>query len=199
MTLSDDSRKTTLALSLPSVVQSALQAVELSPLGLMLSNERDIAWCNDRFASLFGFAPAELTGQNLAMLYPSIGEYQRIGDRGHKVMRDCGEYQDERLMRRRNGQLQWFRVHGRALDMNDPFLVASWTFEPLAAGMDASRLTPREREVLATMARGQTAKETGKALGISPRTVEKLQAGLRSKLGAHNAAELMRRISGLPL
>ena len=102
-------------------------------------------------------------------------------------------------MRRRDGTVQWFRVHGRAEDRDDPFRVASWTFEPLATGIDASRLSPREREVLAAMAQGQTAKESGKALGISPRTVEKLRAGLRAKLGAHNAAELMSRIGGLPL
>ena len=40
--------------------------------------------------------------------------------------------------------------------------------------------------------------EAAKALGLSPRTVEKLRAGLRAKFGAHNAVELMSRVSGLP-
>ncbi len=175
------------------------QLVDLCPLGLLLSNDRRMVWCNTRFAELFGYSVAELIDQDLAMLYPSVGEYQRIGDRGHKIMRERGDYHDERLMRRRDGFVQWFRVHGQAQDRDQPFHVASWTFEPLAGGVDAARLTPREREVLAAMAQGQTAKESGKLLGISPRTVEKLRAGLRAKLGAHNAAELMSRIGGLPL
>lgn len=101
-------------------------------------------------------------------------------------------------MRMRDGIVRWFRVHGHALDRADPFRMASWVFEPLASGVDASRLTPREREVLSAMAHGLTAKQCGKELGISPRTVEKLRAGLRMRFGVHNAAELMSRVGGLP-
>jgi PAS domain S-box-containing protein len=186
------------ATALPSSVLQPQAAAELSPLGLMLSSRRCILWCNRRFADLFGYAREELIGQSLAMLYPSDLEYRRIGDRGLRVMQETAQYQDERLMKRRDGLVQWFRVHGRAEDRADPFLLASWVFEPLAAGVDVDRLTPREREVLAGMARGLTAKLSGKELGISPRTVEKLRARLRERFGAHNAAELMSRVGGLP-
>jgi PAS domain S-box-containing protein len=164
----------------------------------MLSVERRIAWCNERFASLFGYSRDQLIGQNLLMLYPSAVEFKRIGERGIKIMAGSGDYQDERLMRRRDGVVQWFRVHGRARDLDDPFRMASWVFEPLAAGVDAAKLTPREREVLSAMAHGLTAKQCGKELGISPRTVEKLRASLRVRFGVHNAAELMSRVGGLP-
>jgi PAS domain S-box-containing protein len=170
----------------------------LCPLGLMLSRNRRIAACNERFASMFGYSVADMLGQGLALLYPSEDEYQRIGQRGLKVMAEKGAYQDERLMRRRDGLLQWFRVHGSTADLSDPFGNACWVFEPLAAGVDASRLSPREREVLADMSRGLTAKEAAREMGVSPRTVEKLRASLRIKYGAHNAAELMSRIGGLP-
>lgn len=93
---------------------------ESCPLGLMLSNDRRIGWCNPRFAGLFGHTGAELLGQVLAMLYPSPGEYQRIGDRGHAVMRERGEYRDDRLMRRRDGIVVWFRVRGRAEGCDHP-------------------------------------------------------------------------------
>jgi PAS domain S-box-containing protein len=199
-----DSRRTTqeqslpTALELPEPAAQPLTAAELSPLGLMLSSQRRIVWCNRRFAELFGYAREELLGQSMAMLYPSDVEYERIGDRGLRVMQQSAEYQDERLMRRRDGIVQWFRVHGRADDRADPFRLAAWVFEPLAAGADTAKLTPREREVLAGMARGLTAKQGGKELGISPRTVEKLRAHLRERFGAHNAAELMSRVGGLP-
>ena len=101
-------------------------------------------------------------------------------------------------MRRRDGSLIWVRVHGRTADLTDPFETASWVFEPLSAVTDAERLTPREREVLAGMAKGQTSKDSARELGLSPRTVEKLRASLRAHFGARNAAELMSRIGGLP-
>ncbi len=172
--------------------------VELCPLGLMLSSQRRIVSCNERFAAMFGYDRTEMVGRCLVMLYPSEDEFLRIGERGRLVMTHKGEYQDERLMKRRDGMLQWFRVHGNTSDLSDPFGTACWLFEPMASGADASRLSPREREILAGMSRGHTAKESAKELGLSPRTVEKVRAGLRAKFGAHNAVELMSRVSGLP-
>lgn len=128
-------------------------ACSMCPLGMMLSAHRRITWCNERFANLFGYSIDQLVGESLLMLYPSTVEFQRIGDRGLKVMLATGDYQDERLMRTRDGTIQWFRVHGRSHDRADPFSMASWTYEPLVSGLDAARLTPREREVLSAMAR----------------------------------------------
>jgi len=53
-------------------------------------------------------------------------------------------------------------------------------------------LTPREREVLAQIARGASNKEAGRQLGISPRTIEVHRARVMEKLGAKNAADLVR-------
>ncbi|MGL4242484.1 MAG: response regulator transcription factor [Beijerinckiaceae bacterium] len=57
-----------------------------------------------------------------------------------------------------------------------------------------SQLTPREREVLREIATGASSKEAGRILGISPRTVEVHRARIMDKLGARNAADLMRII-----
>jgi two-component system, LuxR family, response regulator FixJ len=53
-------------------------------------------------------------------------------------------------------------------------------------------LTPREREVLAQIAGGASNKEAGRHLGISPRTIEVHRARIMEKLGAKNAADLVR-------
>ncbi len=53
-------------------------------------------------------------------------------------------------------------------------------------------LTPREREVLAKIAGGASNKEAGRQLGISPRTIEVHRARIMEKLGAKNAADLVR-------
>jgi FixJ family two-component response regulator len=63
-------------------------------------------------------------------------------------------------------------------------------------------LTSREREVLGHVASGASNKEAGRRLGISPRTVEVHRARIMSKLGAKNAADLMRIVlskEGRPL
>lgn len=53
-------------------------------------------------------------------------------------------------------------------------------------------LTPREREVLGLISGGQSNKEAGRRLGISPRTIEVHRARIMEKLGAKNAADLVR-------
>ncbi len=61
--------------------------------------------------------------------------------------------------------------------------------EPAAASpLDA--LTPREREVLERIARGDTNKEIAARLGISPRTVETHRESLMQKLGIRTVAGL---------
>jgi two-component system response regulator FixJ len=55
-----------------------------------------------------------------------------------------------------------------------------------------SQLTPREREVLQLITNGQSNKEAGRELGISPRTIEVHRARVMEKLGARNTGDLMR-------
>jgi len=63
----------------------------------------------------------------------------------------------------------------------------------IPADFDGSdQLTLRERDVLGQIAAGASNKEAGRKLGISPRTVEVHRARIMEKLGARNAADLVR-------
>ncbi len=62
----------------------------------------------------------------------------------------------------------------------------------LRSSSHQSLLTPREREVLAQITSGASNKEGGRALGISTRTFEVHRAHIMEKLGAKNAADLVR-------
>lgn len=55
-----------------------------------------------------------------------------------------------------------------------------------------SELTSREHEVLQLIVNGRSNKEAGRALGISPRTIEVHRAKVMEKLFASNTADLMR-------
>jgi two-component system response regulator FixJ len=55
-------------------------------------------------------------------------------------------------------------------------------------------LTPRELEVLGRIAAGAPNKDIARILGISTRTVEVHRAHIMDKLGARNAADLMRLV-----
>jgi DNA-binding NarL/FixJ family response regulator len=51
---------------------------------------------------------------------------------------------------------------------------------------DLPDLTVRERDILRCIASGKSIRQTGRTLGIAPKTVENAQTGLVRKLGVHN-------------
>lgn len=73
--------------------------------------------------------------------------------------------------------------------------------ERLAADRSAreryAQLSEREREVAGLIVEGLTNKEIGRALALSPRTVETHRANLFAKLQAESLAQLVRRYAAL--
>jgi DNA-binding CsgD family transcriptional regulator len=59
------------------------------------------------------------------------------------------------------------------------------------AASPIERLTPREREVLALVAEGLTAKEIGARLGISERTVSFHKDQMKQRLGVRSIIEMV--------
>ncbi len=172
---------------------------EHAPLGLVVSRRRTIARCNLRFCEMFDWPRERLEGRSLVMLYPSPDEFQRIAEIGLARMRRSGCYDDERIMKRRDGSLFWCRVRGRSPNLDDPFAEAVWSFADLSEKRPVVALAPREREIAMLLLAGRTSKEIAAALGLSPRTVEAHRARLMAKFEARNTAELVARLSGLPM
>jgi len=73
--------------------------------------------------------------------------------------------------------------------------------ERLEAGREArerfGHLSEREREVLGLIVAGLTNKDIGRALELSPRTVETHRANVFAKLGAESLAQLIRQYAAL--
>ncbi|MGV3573334.1 MAG: LuxR C-terminal-related transcriptional regulator [Ramlibacter sp.] len=173
-------------------------AFELAPVGMCVTRERTLVLCNPAFATMFGYAdPAELAGQPLAPLYPSVAEFEHVGSLGLPVMRETGSYSDDRIMRRRDGTLFWCHVAGRSPDQSRPFAQAVWMFEDISPRRPLARqLSLREREIAQHLVTGCTSKEIARVLGLSPRTVEAHRARLMKKLGAGSHGELVARLVG---
>lgn len=174
-------------------------AFDLAPIGLAVSRERQIVDCNRHLCEMFGATREQLMGQSFRVLYPSADEYERTGARITPIMNAKGHYADDRIMRRMDGRFKgeifWCHVTGRAFDRQAPHAAGIWSFEDLSARRSVhASLTPREREVAAQVMQGLTAKEIGRALGISHRTVEIYRARLMRKYQASTTADLVHRL-----
>jgi len=174
-------------------------AFQNAPVGLAELENRIIKRCNRQFAAVFGGMPDTYAGQAMALFYPSLEDYEKIGARGLQAMRETGAYADERIMRRQDGTLFWCRVRGQSLTPDDPFRHGIWSFSDISQERPVVDLTPRERDVAILTARGLSAKEIGRDLSLSYRTVEAHRARLQAKFNARNLAELVAKLSGMPI
>jgi PAS domain S-box-containing protein len=174
-------------------------AFEFAPVGIALLDRRVIQHCNRQFAETFGGVPSAYEGVPIAELYPSQEDFQRIGDRLQREDAKSGQYNDERIMRRRDGTLFWCRVRGRSLSTEEPFRTGVWTFADISDDRPVVTLTPRERDVAILTCRGLSAKEIGAELNLSYRTIETHRAHLLEKFSARKLPELVAKLSGMPL
>jgi PAS domain S-box-containing protein len=169
-----------------------------APVGMCISDNRVIKSCNDALATMFGYQRADLDGKSFLVLYPTLDEFLRTGDRIVPIMNAKGRYSDERIMRRANNELFWCHVSGRALDPREPLGAGVWTFEDVSEKRPVTaELTPREREIAALLVQGKTSKMIARDTALSPRTVEMHRAKLMRKFSASTSSELVHKLVGL--
>ncbi|MGV7206787.1 LuxR C-terminal-related transcriptional regulator [Oxalobacteraceae bacterium A2-2] len=177
------------------------QAIFLhAPVGMCVSENRVILSCNEALAAMFGYPRAELDGLSFAVLYPTMDEFLRTGDRIIPIMNARGRYSDERIMRRADGELFWCHVTGHALRHDAPLGAGIWTFEDVSEKRPVTaELTPREREIAALLVEGKTSKTIARQIDLSPRTVEMHRARLMRKFSASTSSELVHKLVGVQL
>lgn len=174
-------------------------AFDHAPVGLCILENRIIQRANLRFGEMFGIPPSECTARSIAGFYASDEDYQKLGQKVYASMAQTGRYHDERVMRRADGTLFWCRVRGQSTSPDNPFQKSVWSFADLSEDRPIVALTQREREVAILTCRGMTSKEIGLELDLSYRTVEEYRARLLRKFGARKLAELVAKLSGMPL
>jgi PAS domain S-box-containing protein len=166
-----------------------------APVGMCISADRVIQAANQALEAMFGYGRGELDGKSFQVLYPTVDEFNRTGDRIAPIMNSKGRYADERIMRRANGELFWCHVVGRATDLSQPLGAGVWTFEDVSEKRPVSaELTPREREIAAFLVEGKTSKMIARETALSPRTVEMHRANLMKKFSASTSSELVNKL-----
>ncbi len=165
-------------------------AFEYSPVGIVVTENRVLRECNQRFCEMFGYAREELLDRLFAFLYPSDEEFHNLRNRGDTSLGQGNPYWDERVMKRKTGELFWVRVRGHTFTPDEPLGRAVWSFADLSGVRPYQPLTRREREVYSLLREGKTSKEIARILDLSYRTVEVHRAKLLKKVGANNTASL---------
>jgi len=171
---------------------------QYAPIGLVATRHRLIEVCSPRFAEMFGYKADELAGKSLALLYPSTKEFIDIGQLGWGQMKETLHYNDNRIMKRRDGNLFWCQVHGTSTTRENPFAHCVWSFVDLSDHRPVVKFTRRERQIAMLIVEGLSNKQIGQRFSISHRTVEAHRSRMMEKVGAKTSSEFFVKIAGLP-
>lgn len=173
-------------------------AFECAPLGMMVLHGHTVVACNRALCDLFDLAESRLLGMRFDALFPDGDAFETIQAAMREVRIHGGHYRETRLMRQvdngvadHDSLLRQANLQYVGLDARHGLTMCS--VEALSVPLlDHSKLTNREREVASLLRERYTAKEIGRSLGISHRTVEIYRTRLMKKYGVRNAAGLVR-------
>lgn len=194
---------------MPNDLHSLINAIAVSPLAMVVSNPRrpdnPLELVNDAFCDLTLYQEAEIVGRNCrflsgartqetakAQIRTAIGavrpvlidilNYRRDGSVFRNGVMITPLFDDE-------GKLAWFL--GSQVDLGDAPNDAL-ADRRSAASEKVKSLPPRQRQVLAGMARGLLNKQIAWDLKISEKTVKMHRALLLERLGVGTSAEAIR-------
>ncbi|HEY5763467.1 MAG TPA: diguanylate cyclase, partial [Rhodocyclaceae bacterium] len=126
----------------PALAQQAV--FDNAAVGIAFTDHRQFVRCNRRWCEMFGYTAEELTGCPAKMLYPTDDAYEALGAAASPALAEGECFQTEVEMRRKDGDLFWVRIWGRAVDPSRPTGGTVWIAEDCTAEREARS---REREV----------------------------------------------------
>jgi len=179
------------------------------PVAQMVTRHRVLIDCSEAFARMFRFQRMDLLHRNVRILYPTQADFETSGERVKHTLAAQGQFMDTRVMRRAGGELFWVNVEGYTENRAHPYAEAFWVFREtrtrgttptpdptrtLSNAIARGAMTERERDVAALLIQNLTAKEIGKVLGISNRTVETHRSRLLRKFNVTDTRTLIRKM-----
>jgi two-component system sensor histidine kinase/response regulator len=112
--------------------------VDNAMVGMFKVENRRIVWCNRKLEELLGYEHGELDGQSTRICYESDADWELIGE-AYKELIDSKVHTQERVLRRKDGDLFWCFMSGKTLDPKDPIRSAIWLFEDVTWRKDAEQ------------------------------------------------------------
>ncbi len=97
-------------------------------VGIVFLKDRRIVRCNRRYEEMYGYAPGELDGKPVALVYASSEDFNRAPAAYEQLRRGTTARRVEQR-RRKDGSVFWTRAEGRAVDPQDPLKGSVWTVE----------------------------------------------------------------------
>ncbi len=95
-------------------------------VGIMVTHENILVSCNRRLEDIFGHPPGALAGRSVDALFVEEEEFRRVWSEAAVALQGGHSLSREVRLRRRNGEIFWGALTGRANDPERPMAVRTW-------------------------------------------------------------------------
>jgi len=129
----------------PTAPEGALEQLQLAlreqqvildtaGVGIVFIKTRVVMRCNQRFASIFGYAQVnEILGSANVALYPDQAAFHALGEAAYPIMAQGMPYKSEVLMKRRDGELFWSHLTGKLVNPTNTDEGSIWIVDDISA------------------------------------------------------------------
>lgn len=101
-------------------------------LGINFIQNRVVQWSNRAHDQIFGYGAGEALGVRTKDWYVDRDDYERVGREGYAQLATGDAYETEVKMQRKNGEVFWARITGRAVDPSDVAKGAIWVVRDIS-------------------------------------------------------------------
>ncbi len=100
-------------------------------VGIWLVRDRLIVSCNRRCEELFGYAPDEMKGRSVRIIYPNDEVFEARGRRVYETLARGENCLEDIELVRKDGSRFWCATSGHALDPGNPQAGSIWVFSDI--------------------------------------------------------------------
>jgi PAS domain S-box-containing protein len=150
-------------------------------VGICYSIDRRIVRCNRRFEEMLGYEPAELDKACFQQIFPSEREYRRANAAMSQHFLKHRIYADERMIRRKSGELFWCAVSAKKLNPGTRSRRAIWILQDISRRKNAEEALQRTHQRLESLVEERTCKvrQTNEALRVEIARRKRIAENLR--------------------
>lgn len=146
--------------------------------GICFVANRTILWANPRMEDILGYAPGELGGEQIRILYASEEEYDSDARIYRKLVRN-NRYVHERQMVKKNGEIFWCMLSGRLVDARAIASPSVWIFQDISDRKKAQEQLLRTTQRLELTVEART------------RSLQRSNLSLHTEVERRRAAQLL--------
>ncbi|MES2152865.1 MAG: EAL domain-containing protein [Pseudomonadota bacterium] len=135
--------------------------------------------CNTKMEELFGYAPGEIAGLSVQVLYPDRAGWEKARAETAREFGAGRVSMSEFQLMRKDGSLFWARLSGRPFDLAQANGRSVWLVDDVTARREAAEAVRRARDELEVRVLERTAELAGANALLQGEIVERRQAEAR--------------------